>query len=77
MAQEYATVSQSTLDIRIVPLPASHDIFTEILHQGARDMLGETKGIKRIELQDYLETRYVPLCFCEPTFSLLHHRLYM
>jgi putative transposase len=34
-------VSQSTSDIRIVPLPDSHDILTEICRQGAREMLAK------------------------------------
>ena len=38
-AKEYATVSQSTSNIRIVPLPESHDVLTEICRQGAREML--------------------------------------
>ena len=42
MAQEYATVSQSTADIRIVPLPESRDVLGEILRQGAREMLART-----------------------------------
>jgi transposase-like protein len=39
MVEEYATVSQSTCDIRIVPLPESQDVLTEILRSGARQML--------------------------------------
>jgi hypothetical protein len=34
-------VSQSTSDIRIVPLPDSHDVLTEICRQGARAMLAK------------------------------------
>ena len=34
-------MSQSTSDIRIVPLPDSHDILTEICRQGAREMLAK------------------------------------
>jgi putative transposase len=40
-AQEYATVSQSISDIRIVPLPDSRDVLTEICRQGAGTMLAE------------------------------------
>jgi putative transposase len=32
-------VSQSTADVRIVPLPGSQDVLTEICRQGAREML--------------------------------------
>jgi putative transposase len=32
-------VSQSTAEIRIVPLPGSHDVLTEVLRNGAREML--------------------------------------
>ena len=32
-------MSQSTSNIRIVPLPESHDVLTEICRQGAREML--------------------------------------
>jgi transposase-like protein len=32
-------VSQSTSEIRIVPLPGSHDVLTEVLRDGARLML--------------------------------------
>jgi putative transposase len=38
-AKEYATVSQSTSEIRIVPLPGSQDVLTEVLRNGARQML--------------------------------------
>jgi putative transposase len=34
-------VSQSTSDIRIVPLPESRDVLTEICRQGAREMLAK------------------------------------
>jgi hypothetical protein len=36
-----ATVSQSTSDVRIVPLPDSHDVLAEICRQGARAMLAK------------------------------------
>lgn len=32
-------MSQSISEIRIVPLPGSHDVLTEILRNGAREML--------------------------------------
>jgi len=47
-------VSQSTLDISIVPLPASHDVLTEILRQGARDMLA--RAIEA-EVADWIDAR--------------------
>ena len=34
-------MSQSTSDMRIVPLPGSHDVLTEICRQGAREMLAK------------------------------------
>ena len=34
-------MSQSTSDIRIVPLPDGRDVLTEILRQGAREMLAK------------------------------------
>jgi putative transposase len=52
MAQEYATVSQSTSDIRIVPLPDSRDVLGEILRQGAREMLAKAV---QAEVADWIE----------------------
>src|SRR4051794_9063835 len=40
-AEEYPAMSESTTDIRIVPLPEGHDALTEILRQGARRLLTE------------------------------------
>jgi transposase-like protein len=40
-AAEYPAMSESTTDIRIVPLPGGHDALTEILRQGARRLLAE------------------------------------
>ena len=40
-AEEYPAMSESTTDIRIVPLPQGQDVLTEILRDGARRMLAE------------------------------------
>jgi putative transposase len=40
-AAEYPALSESTTDIRIVPLPKGQDILTEILRDGARRLLAE------------------------------------
>jgi hypothetical protein len=40
-AEEYPAMSESTTDIRIVPLPQGQDVLTEILRSGARRLLAE------------------------------------
>jgi putative transposase len=40
-AQEYATVSLSTTDARIVPLPQAHDVLTDVLRRGAQQLLAQ------------------------------------
>src|SRR3954453_4248663 len=40
-AEEYPAMSQSTTDIRIVPLPEGQDVLTDILRDGARRMLAQ------------------------------------
>jgi putative transposase len=40
-AEEYPAMNESTTDIRIVPLPTSQDILTEVLRDGARRMLAQ------------------------------------
>src|SRR3954449_10237652 len=40
-AEEYPAMSQSTAEIRIVPLPKGQDVLTEILRDGARRMLSQ------------------------------------
>ena len=40
-AEEYPAMSQSTTEIRIVPLPKGQDVLTEILRDGARRMLAQ------------------------------------
>src|SRR3982751_6634316 len=40
-AEEDPAMSQSTTDIRIVPLPTGQDVLTEILRDGARRMLAQ------------------------------------
>ena len=44
----------STSDMRIVPLPASQDVLTEILRQGAQKMLGQAI---EAEVQEWIEQR--------------------
>jgi hypothetical protein len=39
--KEYATMQCSTSETRIVPLPSSHDVLTDVLRQGAQKMLGQ------------------------------------
>jgi transposase-like protein len=40
-AEEYPAMNESTTDMRIVPLPTSQDILTEVLRDGARRMLAQ------------------------------------
>src|SRR6516225_7237937 len=40
-AQEYATLDCSTDEVRIVPLPPAQDVLTDILRQGARQLLAQ------------------------------------
>src|SRR4051812_2355238 len=40
-AEEYPALTESTIDIRIVPLPQGQDVITEILRDGARRLLAE------------------------------------
>src|SRR5918995_298430 len=40
-AEEYPAMSESTTDIRIVPLPTSQDVLTDLLRDGARRMLAQ------------------------------------
>src|SRR3954452_3392460 len=40
-AEEYPAMSESTTDIRIVPLPDGRDVLTEILRYGARRLLAQ------------------------------------
>jgi hypothetical protein len=40
-AEEYPAMSESTTDIRIVPLPSGQDVLTEVLRDGARRMLAQ------------------------------------
>jgi transposase-like protein len=39
--KEYATVDHATTDIRLVPLPDSQDVLTDILRQGAQQLLAQ------------------------------------
>src|SRR5688500_11592989 len=40
-AQEYPAMTESTTDIRIVPLPTGQDVLTDLLRDGARRLLAE------------------------------------
>src|ERR1043166_1143202 len=40
-AQEYATMDCSTSEVRIVPLPQAPDVLTDILRQGAQQLLAQ------------------------------------
>src|SRR5262249_30247362 len=40
-AQEYATMSLSTTDVRLVPLPRAQDALTDVLRQGAQQLLAQ------------------------------------
>src|SRR5689334_19336731 len=40
-AEEYPAMSESTTDIRIVPLPGGQDVLTDILRDGARRLLAQ------------------------------------
>src|SRR4051795_13726758 len=40
-AEDYPAMTESTTDIRIVPLPRGQDVLTEILRDGARRLLAE------------------------------------
>jgi putative transposase len=40
-AEEYPAMSESTTDIRIVPLPKGQDVLTDLLRDGARRMLAQ------------------------------------
>ena len=40
-AEEYPAMSESTTDIRIVPLPEGQDVLTEVIREGARRMLAQ------------------------------------
>src|SRR3984885_2636609 len=41
-AEEYPAMSQSTTEIRIVPMVASQDVLTDLLRDGARRLLAQT-----------------------------------
>src|SRR4051812_22104923 len=40
-AEEYPAMTESTTDIRIVPLPNGQDVLTEVIREGARRMLAQ------------------------------------
>jgi putative transposase len=51
-AQEYATMDCSTTDVRIVPLPQAQDVLTDVLRQGAQQLLAQAIDA---EVADWLE----------------------
>lgn len=53
-AEEYATMEFSTSEQRIVPLPGSKDVLTDILRQGAQQLLAQAI---EAEVQEWLERR--------------------
>jgi hypothetical protein len=40
-AEEYPAMTESTTDMRIVPLPGGQDVLTEVIREGARRMLAQ------------------------------------
>ena len=40
-AEEYPAMSESTTDLRIVPLPNGQDMLSEVLREGARRLLAQ------------------------------------
>jgi putative transposase len=62
-AEEDPTLNESTTGIRIVPLPAEQDVFTEVLRDGARRMLEraiEAEAAAWIEARAHLEDEAGP-----------------
>jgi len=53
-AEEYATMEFSTSEQRFVPLPGSKDVLTDILRQGAQQLLAQAI---EAEVQEWLEQR--------------------
>lgn len=53
-AEEYATMEFSTSEQRIVPLPGSKDVLTDILRRGAQQLLAQAI---EAEVSDWLEQR--------------------
>jgi putative transposase len=51
-AQEYATMDFSTDDVRIVPMPQAQDVLTEVLCQGAQQLLAQAIDA---EVADWLQ----------------------
>jgi len=57
-AEEYPAMSQSTTEIRIVPLPDGQDVLTDLLRDGARRMLAqavEAEVAAYIDAHDHLK----------------------
>jgi putative transposase len=53
-AKEYATMSNSTVDLQVVPVPSSRDVLTELLRTGAQRLLAQAI---EAEVADWLEQR--------------------
>jgi hypothetical protein len=45
-AEEYPAMSESTTDLRIMPLPTGQDVLTEVLRDGARRMLAQAVEVE-------------------------------
>jgi putative transposase len=52
--KEYATMDHATTDIRLVPLPGSQDVLTDILRQGAQQLLAQAIAA---EVTDWIDRR--------------------
>jgi len=52
--KEYATMDHATTDIRLVPLPGSQDVLTDILRQGAQQLLAQAIAA---EVTDWVDRR--------------------
>jgi putative transposase len=53
-AKEYATMSNFTVDLRVVPVPSSQDALTDLLRQGAQQLLAQAI---EAEVADWIEQR--------------------
>jgi putative transposase len=53
-ALEYATMNDATTDADVLPLPTEHDVLTDLLRQGAKQLLAQAV---QAEVSAYLEAR--------------------
>jgi transposase-like protein len=53
-AKEYATMSNSTVDLQVVPVSSSQDVLTELLRTGAQQLLAQAV---EAEVADWIEQR--------------------